>query len=94
MKRLTLFILLGVAPLGQAFPVSITDDRGKEVLIPKEPNRLVVLLPLYGQILVDLGLGGDRGCSGLPGQPGRAFKASPGGTLFCSLLGGHFGVSA
>ncbi|MGC8963056.1 MAG: ABC transporter substrate-binding protein [Candidatus Bipolaricaulaceae bacterium] len=54
--RAVLLGLLSFALLGQAFPVNVIDDRGREILIPKEPSRIVVLLPLYGEILVDLGL--------------------------------------
>jgi len=87
MKRLTLFILLGVALLGQAFPVSVTDDRGKEILIPKEPNRLVVLLPLYGQILVDLGLEGKIvGVAASPDNPAELSRLPQVGPSFAPSL--------
>lgn len=56
MRRLiVLGVLLGVCVPAWAFPVTVTDDRGKEVAIPAEPRRIVALLPLYAEILVDLG---------------------------------------
>ncbi len=38
-----------------AFPVTLVDDRGREIVIPAPPERIVTLLPLYAEILVDLG---------------------------------------
>lgn len=56
MRKAFILGVLAMALLGQAFPVRVLDDRGREILIPEEPKRVVVLLPLYAQILVDLGL--------------------------------------
>jgi iron complex transport system substrate-binding protein len=41
------------------FPVKIVDDRGKEIIITKKPERVVIAGPaLYAEILVDLGAAG------------------------------------
>ena len=70
MRNILLLGVLAMALLGQAFPVRVLDDRGKEILIPKEPERIVVLLPLYAQILVDLGLAGKVvGLAASPDNP-------------------------
>ncbi len=38
------------------YPVTVTDDRGKAITIPKRPERIVVAgTPLYTEILIDLG---------------------------------------
>lgn len=38
------------------YPVKVTDDRGKEITIPKRPERIVVAgTPLYTETLIDLG---------------------------------------
>lgn len=41
----------------EAYPVTITDDRGNEVTIDKEPTKLVSLAPSNTEILFALGLG-------------------------------------
>ncbi|MDP9035384.1 MAG: helical backbone metal receptor [Myxococcota bacterium] len=42
-----------------AFPVRVRDDRGQTVLVPREPRRIVALLPSYTELLFALGVG-DR----------------------------------
>ncbi len=45
-----------VVPSLADYPVTITDDRGKQITIPKRPERIVVAgTPLYTEILIDLG---------------------------------------
>jgi len=53
-----LALIGGGGQLAVGFPVKITDDRCKEVAVPKRPERIVTLLPLYAEILVDLGAAG------------------------------------
>lgn len=54
-----LLLLVGgllVWPLLAEYPVKVRDDRGKEIVIPKRPERVVVAgTSLYTEILVDLG---------------------------------------
>jgi iron complex transport system substrate-binding protein len=38
------------------YPVKVRDDRGREITIPKRPERIVIAgTPLYTEILIDLG---------------------------------------
>lgn len=40
----------------QQFPVTVVDDRGREITIPARPERIVVAgVPLYTEVLVDIG---------------------------------------
>lgn len=50
-------LLVGlVVPSWADYPVKVTDDRGKEITIPKRPERIIVAgTPLYTEILIDLG---------------------------------------
>lgn len=62
MKRLSLaVILIGLLAglvLAQQFPVTVTDDRGQEIVIPARPERIVVAgVALYIEILLDIGAG-------------------------------------
>lgn len=54
---LVALLLVGlVVPSLADYPVKVTDDRGKEITIPKRPERIVVAgTPLYTEILIDLG---------------------------------------
>lgn len=45
------------APAGAGFPLTLTDDLGKEVTLPAAPQRLVSLSPSNTEILFALGLG-------------------------------------
>ncbi len=69
--RILISLLLLVSGLGAAFPVEVVDDRGRVILIPQEPQRIVVAgVPLYAEILVDLGLHARLvGVSEAPGLP-------------------------
>jgi len=60
MKRilavLAVLMLLGVIASAQQYPITVTDNRGIEVTINSQPNRIVVAgIPLYTEILIDLG---------------------------------------
>jgi ABC-type Fe3+-hydroxamate transport system substrate-binding protein len=50
-------VLVGLVwPSLADYPVTVTDDRGKAITIPKRPERIVVAgTPLYTEILIDLG---------------------------------------
>jgi iron complex transport system substrate-binding protein len=50
-------VLVGLVwPSLADYPVTVTDDRGKTITIPKRPERIVVAgTPLYTEILIDLG---------------------------------------
>ncbi len=54
---LVALLLVGiVVPSLADYPVTITDDRGKQITITKRPERIVVAgTPLYTEILIDLG---------------------------------------
>jgi ABC-type Fe3+-hydroxamate transport system substrate-binding protein len=53
---LVVLVLLGVVASAQQYPVTVIDDRGVEVTIDSQPNRIVVAgIPLYTEILIDLG---------------------------------------
>lgn len=69
--RALLSVLVWLGVIGAAFPVEVVDDRGQVILIPKEPQRLVVAgVPLYAEILVDLGVHNRLvGVSDAPGLP-------------------------
>jgi len=50
--------LVAMLALAQQFPVTVTDDRGKEIVIPTRPERIVVAgTTLYIEILLDIGAG-------------------------------------
>jgi len=53
---LTAVAVLCVSLLASAFPVTVVDDRGVEVVIETAPERIVVVGTLYAEILIDLGL--------------------------------------
>ena len=48
-------IVLGLALLAGAFPVTVVDDRGHEITIESMPERIVAIGALYAEIVVDLG---------------------------------------
>ncbi len=74
--------------LGQAFPVEVVDDRGKAILVPKEPERIVVAgIPLYAEILVDLGLSGRIvGVADSPDLPPELLQTPRVGPAFAPSL--------
>ncbi len=49
----------GPASSADGFPLQLRDDRGKTVLVTKEPKRIVALLPSFTELLFALGVG-DR----------------------------------
>lgn len=55
--RTAIALVVGLALMAFGFPVSVTDDLGREIVIPAPPERIVALLPLYAEILVDIGAG-------------------------------------
>ncbi|MGQ9476977.1 MAG: ABC transporter substrate-binding protein [Candidatus Bipolaricaulia bacterium] len=68
-----LFILVGLLAslaLAQAFPLTVVDDRGQEIIIPARPERIVAIGALYIEILLDIGAG-DRlvGVADSPDNP-------------------------
>ena len=53
---LAVLMLLGLIASAQQYPVTVVDNRGREVTIESQPNRIVVAgIPLYTEILIDLG---------------------------------------
>lgn len=56
MRAITVLLVL-FCGIAWAFPVTVMDDRGWEITIPAPPARIVVLLPFYAEILLDLGAG-------------------------------------
>lgn len=66
------------------FPVTVVDDRGKEIRIQEEPERIVVAgLPLYSEILFDIGAG-DKivGVAQSPNNPPQVKDIPKVGTTF------------
>ncbi len=58
-RALTVALLLCALGVGAAgVPVTVQDDRGREIEIPAAPERLVILQALYGEIAVALGAAG------------------------------------
>ena len=78
---------LMLAGVAGAFPVMVVDDRGREIVIPTRPERIVVLLPLYAEILVDLGAT-DRlvGVASSPNNPPEVVGFPSVGTSFSPSL--------
>ena len=53
---LVVLVLLGLVASAQPYPVTVVDDRGRDITIEQQPNRIVVAgIPLYTEILIDLG---------------------------------------
>lgn len=51
-----LVMITGAVALASGFPVTVVDDRGREITISEPPQRVVVAgIPLYSEILVALG---------------------------------------
>ena len=63
MRKLAVFIIVALVSfttmlaLAQSYPLTVVDDRGKEIAIDTSPERIVVILPLYAEILSDLDAG-------------------------------------
>jgi iron complex transport system substrate-binding protein len=52
-----LAVLIGLVAAAQQYPVTVIDDRGLEIRIEQQPNRIVVAgIPLYTEIVIDLGV--------------------------------------
>lgn len=83
---LSLLILSGIS--GVAFPVRVLDDRGCIIVIPEEPARIVIAgVPLYAEILVDLGLASRIvGVSDSPNLPEELAKVPHIGPSFAPSL--------
>lgn len=86
-KVVALFVLVTVGlvwPSLADYPVKITDDRGKEITIPKRPERIVVAgTPLYTEILIDLGaLNRIVGVSESPDNPPEVANVPRVGPIF------------
>jgi len=59
-KRFTLlFVMLALVSLALgalgSYPVTVVDERGRTITIPQQPQRIVTILPLYAEIVRDLG---------------------------------------
>ncbi|MEA1871609.1 MAG: ABC transporter substrate-binding protein [Candidatus Bipolaricaulota bacterium] len=49
-------VLAGVFVSAAQYPITVIDDRGLEIRIEQQPNRIVVAgVPLYTEIMIDLG---------------------------------------
>ena len=57
-KFMAFWAVLCLMGTALAFPVTVVDDRGAEITIAERPERIVTILPLYAEILLDLGAGG------------------------------------
>jgi len=52
---LVVLVLLGLVAAAQQYPVTVVDDRGLEITLEQQPNRIVVAgIPLYTEIVIDL----------------------------------------
>lgn len=76
LSLILLIALLAGLNMAQGYPVTVVDDRGKEIVIPKRPERIVVAgVPLYTEILFDIGAGNRLvGVSDSPDNPPEAEK--------------------
>jgi len=53
---LSMVLLLGLVAAAQQYPVTVIDNRGLEIRIEQQPNRIGVAgIPLYTESMVDLG---------------------------------------
>lgn len=78
-----LLVLTGNSQLTTDFPVKVVDDRCKEIVVPKRPERIVTLLPLYAEILVDLGaVGRIVGVADSPDNPSEVERLPKVGPSF------------
>lgn len=62
LSKFALWLLLAVStlalPIAAQYPVTIVDDRGKQIIVNRKPQRLVVAgIPLYTEIIIDFGAG-------------------------------------
>ncbi len=66
----TLFLLAILGGAATGFPVTVQDDRGREITVREAPDRIVVVGALYGEIVVDLDVA-DRvvGIADSPNNP-------------------------
>jgi iron complex transport system substrate-binding protein len=73
-----------VLPTLAGYPVKVVDDRGKEITIPKRPERIIVAGPaLYAEILVDLGAASRVvGITESPDNPPEFAKVEKLGSVF------------
>ena len=55
MVGLAATLALGLIWPAYAFPITVTDDRGREITIDSLPERIVAIAALYAEIVVDLG---------------------------------------
>ena len=53
-----------------AFPVAVTDDRCRTIEIQRQPQRMVALLPLYSEVLLDLNPAATVRIVGIADAPG------------------------
>lgn len=79
---LLLVVLLGLS-LWAGYPITVIDERGKEITIAQQPQRIVTILPLYAEITLDLG-GGERivGVADSPDNPPELVDRPRVGTVF------------
>ena len=88
MKNLTILIIIALLILSggnvqtvAAFPIKVTDDRCKQIMVSERPLRIVALLPLYAEILIDLGvldlIVGIADSPNNPPEVGRLTKVGP-----------------
>ena len=79
------FLLLALMnlPLWAGYPVSVLDERSKAITLAEQPERLVTILPLYAEIILDLEAG-DRivGTADSPDNPPEAASLPKVGTVF------------
>jgi len=79
---MTLLALLSL-PLWATYPVTVLDERGKEITLSRQPERVVAVLPLYAEIALDLGAG-ERivGIADSPDNPPELAHLPKVGTAF------------
>lgn len=61
LKMVLIVAVMTVCAVGQAFsfPVTVTDDRGKEITLAEKPRRIVSMAPTHTELLYALGLEKD-----------------------------------
>lgn len=56
-KFIPLALLLAGAAQATSYPLTVTDDLGRRVTLPREPMRIVTLLPSHTETLIAIGAG-------------------------------------
>jgi iron complex transport system substrate-binding protein len=86
MRRFALVLLLLTVlalSLWASYPVTVVDERGRDITLAEQPERVITILPLYAEIALDLGAG-ERvvGIADSPNNPSELAHLPKVGTVF------------